>query len=652
VLIKTVNYYAEIILDKCNKNQLVLNSYIHNSVLVKISARTNIRQMTKLSSKNLLSLIPISLAVLMAGVSPTKATPSNEATKVAPTTSTQPESTSVHNPLAVSLITEPTTEQLDQATEASRIRPSDWAYQTLQALNAKYGCSETLTSGKTLSRQEFATNLSGCVQSIEELVARKPRKKVFKKRRVAPAAPAVEAPSAAPEPVAPPVPVAPVEPPAPVEAAEPPVSQQDLDRLKQLVQSFSTELQSLDARIGSLDKKTAELKAQSFSTTTKLVGEVVIGVNGYGGAEKAAVPAVGTTAAVPARPATGNVLTDRVRLNFDTSFTGKDRLRTRLQSRNNIAFNGAITGTNMTRLGFDGDESNNTSVSWLQYSFPISDQTKIIAETIGSEFNENMNTFNGELSSSGSGSISRFGRFNPVYRLSGDGASLTVNHKFSDELGLAVGYAIPGGNTVANPAPGAGLFNGSNSIISQLSYLPSKDLNLGLIYARSYGAGGIAGGTGSSLANSPFGSIGTTANHYSALASYKVNPGFIVSGWAGFIDAKRETPAGAAAATGTASVSNYALSLAFPDFGNKGNNLAFIVGIPPKLNSRNVSAIGTTAAVTSADRDTSYHIEALYKIKLSDNLAITPGLLLITSPEHNSANQTEYVGTIRTTFKF
>jgi hypothetical protein len=537
------------------------------------------------------------------------------------------------------------------------VQRTDSAYQSLQQLQAKYDCISANSAvrndrRKTISRTEFAAEINNCAQSIEQLVARKSRKAKVKKRIPAQVRPVETLPATE---ITPPAPTE-IKPPEPVQpevAAEPAVTQQDLDRLKGLVQSFSSELSNLDARIGSLDNKTAELKAQSFSTTTKLVGEVIIGVNGYGGAAKAAVPAVGTTAAVPARSATGNVLTDRVRLNFDASFTGKDRLRTRLQSRNNVAFSGAITGTNMTRLGFDGDEGNNTSVSLLQYSFPISDQTKIIAETIGSEFNENMNTFNGELSSSGSGSISRFGRFNPVYRLSGDGASLTVNHKFSDELGLAVGYAIPGGNTVANPAPGSGLFNGSNSIISQLSYLPNKDLNLGLIYARSYSAGGIAGSTGSSAANSPFGTVGTTANHYSALASYKVNPGFIVSGWAGFIDAKRENPAGAVTAvTGSASVSNYALSLAFPDFGNKGNNLAFIVGVPPKLNSRSVTT-GTAAAVTTTGNpDTSYHIEALYKIKLSDNLAITPGLLLITNPEHNSANPTEYVGTIRTTFKF
>ncbi len=615
----------------------------------KYAVRTDIHQMTKLSIK-ILSPIAIGIAVWMTGASTATANPNSNQDTVTPQSSTPTGLLQRANALAVSLGTEPTPEQLTQARESTEIRPGDWAYQTLQALNTKYDCSNMPTSGKVLSREQFATSLNGCVQSIEQLVARKPRKSL-KKKRVAPNPLPEVAPQPAPEVVAPIAP-APVEPPAPVDAPEAAVSQQDLDRLKGLIQSFASELQGVDSRLQAIETTTKKIQDQSFSSTTKLVGEVIIGINGYGGAEKAAVPAVGTTPAVPARAATGNVLTDRVRLNFDTSFTGKDRLRTRLQSRNNIAFSGAVTGTNMTRLGFDGSEDNNTGVSLLQYSFPISDQTKIIAETIGSEFNENMSTFNGELSSSGSGSISRFGRFNPVYRLSGDGASLTVNHKFSDELGLAVGYAIPGGNTVANPAQGSGLFNGSNSIISQLSYLPNKDLSLGLIYARSYSAGGIAGSTGSSAANSPFGAIGTTANHYSALASYKLNPGFIVSGWAGFIDAKRENPAGAGAATGTASISNYALSLAFPDFGSKGNNLAFIVGMPPKLNSRSTTTGTATAVTTTGNPDTSYHIEALYKIELSDNLAITPGLLLITNPEHNSANPTEYVGTIRTTFKF
>jgi Carbohydrate-selective porin, OprB family len=621
---------------------MLQESACHIYIAAKYIVGINVHLMTKLSShKNFLSPFLVGLTVWMAGAASTQASPISQESKATPSTTTQlvtQPGSAPANSLIANLGTEPTAEQLNQAAEATEIRPSDWAYQTLQALNAKYGCSNMPTAEKALSREQFATSLNGCVQSIEQLVARKPRRAV-KKRRVAPSPVPEVMPQPAPEVVAP----TPVEPPAPVDAPEAVVSQQDLDRLKGLVQSFSAELQGVDSRLQTIETTTKKIQDQSFSSTTKLAGEVIIGINGYGGRNTA----VGTNAK------NATVLSDRVRLNFDTSFTGKDRLRTRLQSRNTTPFNSGVTGTNMTRLGFDGDEGNTTSVSLLQYSFPLSPQTKIIAETVGSEFNENMYTFNPLLASSGEGSISRFGRFNPVYRLSGDGASLTVNHKFSDELGLAVGYAVPG-TVSSSPTVGNGLFSGSNSIISQLSFLPSKDLNLGLIYARSYSADGnnVTGGTGSSAANRPFGStaapVATSANHYSLLASYKLSPSFVLSGWAGFVEANREAAGG-----GTASSSNYAVSLAFPDFGQKGNNLGFVVGVPPKLNSRNVPAIGTTAAITTTGNlSTSYHIEALYKIKLSDNLAITPGLLLITNPDHNSANPTEYVGTIRTTFKF
>ena len=48
----------------------------------------------------------------------------------------------------------------------------------------------------------------------------------------------------------------------------------------------------------------------------------------------------------------------------------------------------------------------------------------------------------------------------------------------------------------------------------------------------------------------------------------------------------------------------------------------------------------------------SYHIEGLYKMKLSDNILVTPGVLVILNPEHNDRNANELVGTLRTTFTF
>jgi Carbohydrate-selective porin, OprB family len=597
--------------------------------------------MTNLLSKNLLSPILLGAIVWIAGAYAAVATPVANSTR----STTNLESSKATNTVATAVSTVATAEQIEEATQASEIKPSDWAYQTLQALGTKYSCGSTPTGNKILSREEFATSLNGCVQSIEQLVARRKPRRAIKKKRYVPAPEMVAPPEAAPEVVSPPPEPAPapiVAPPEPQIEQEEVVSQQDLDRLRGLVQSFNAELQGVDARLQAVDDKLTALRAQSFSTTTKLNGEAIITLSGYGG----------RGAGIGTNGSTGNIFGDRVRLNFDTSFTGKDLLRTRLQSRNITNFNAGVTGSNMTRLGYDGGDvvggtfSNSTAVSVLKYNFPISAQTKVITEVVGAEFNDEYYNFNPVLESSGGGAVSRFGRFNPVYRLSNDGAQIGVDHKFSNELGVVLAYAAPIANSASSTTQGSGIFNGSNAFFGQLRITPTEALNLGLVYARSYHTTGtnLSGGTGSTVADNPFGGIATSANHYSFLATYKLSPGFVLSGWAGFTEANRETAAG-----GNASMSNYAVSLAFPDFGQKGNALAFVVGIPPKLNTRTGTGLGTAVA---ANPDTSYHIEALYRVKLSDNLSITPGLILITNPEHNAINPTEYVGTVRSTFRF
>jgi hypothetical protein len=72
-----------------------------------------------------------------------------------------------------------------------------------------------------------------------------------------------------------------------------------------------------------------EFKAQQFSTTTKLAGEVIFQAAEFFSTDgKKAVATGAPTTADNARP----IFADRVRLNFDTSLTGKDRLRVRLQA--------------------------------------------------------------------------------------------------------------------------------------------------------------------------------------------------------------------------------------------------------------------------------------------------------------------------------
>lgn len=609
--------------------------------------------MSKLLSKNLIYPILIGIYVWIAGVSSASANPN--ADKV---TGTNPPNTTATQSVAGSSLkatdslanntggTEATSEQVEQATTATEVKPGDWAYQTLKGLQAKYNCSNNTSTGdRVLSREEFATTLNGCVQSMEQLVARR-RKPVKKKRRATPA-PSVVTPPPTPEIAPPPEPIlppAPVAPPAPV---EPEVSQQDLDQVKQLVQSFSTELQGLDTRLQALDAKITEVKDKSFSTTTKLKGEAIFAISGLAGG--------------PSDATRTTIFSDRVRLNFNSSFTGKDSLLVRLQSRNSNSFAGSATTsaakTNQARLGFEGSDENNTTLHRLQYKLPLSDQTNVFVEAVGSELNDNYENFNPEHQSAGTGSISRFGRFSSIYRLNNEGASFGLDQKLSPNLGLVLSYGVPrvatpgvGGTapeTVNSPTQGNGLFNGSNTLFSQLTLKPSDNLKLGLAYARTYNSTGtgVSGSNGTNFANNPFNSAAgagnrpTTADHYSLLASTNLSPNLILSGWGGYTQARRQD------AAGSADIWEYALTLAAKDFGGKGNTLGFVAGMQPKLTSNS----GDTAA--RVDAVSGLNFEAFYKYKVSDNLSITPGLLLLTNPE-NKSGPAEYLGTIRTTFTF
>ncbi len=467
------------------------------------------------------------------------------------------------------------------------VNPSDRNFQALQRINNRYQCGVS-TSQEPVSRSAFSKNVEVCLNSLEAKLA--------------------QSPGAA--------------------------SQEDMELLKELVANYRQEMIGLGDRVEKVETKLAQNKeANVFSPNTKLVGEVIFALSGYGGS--------------PGANPSGTIFSDRVRLNFDTSFTGKDRLRARIQARNTTPFSGAATtGTNTTRLGFDGNEENAGFISLLQYKLPLGDKGNIILETVGSEYNENMYTFNPLLAPAGTGSISRFGRFNPIYRLSGDGAAVTADYKLADKITASVGYAVPAGATPAPATPTApaanpstGVFGSNNSIIGQLRFEASPGIDLGLAYARSYSLGGtgVAGSTGTAFANNPFNGVPTSANHYSAMASAKLSPGFVLSGWAGLANARAE------GGTDTANLFNYAVSAAFPDFGAKGNTLGFTVGSPPKVTG------GTVAA--RVDTANPLHLEAIYKVKLNDTVDITPGLLLITNPD-TATKGTEYVGTIRTTFKF
>ncbi len=142
----------------------------------------------------------------------------------------------------------------------------------------------------------------------------------------------------------------------------------------------------------------------------------------------------------------------------------------------------------------------------------------------------------------------------------------------------------------------------------------------------------------------------------------------------------------------------YQVSLGLNDpFGREGDLLGFIFGMPPKLVDAGPVTAGQSVpfseqvinnedAVTVTDNDprafltidpdngdpangnlrpegtaeqfgredeaTSLHFELFYRLKVNDNISVTPGMFIVTNPGHIKDNDTLYVGTIRTTFRF
>ncbi|MEO0968250.1 MAG: iron uptake porin [Cyanobacteria bacterium J06639_18] len=479
--------------------------------------------------------------------------------------------------------------QVTSVSQFSDVQPTDWAFQALQSLVERYGCiagypNGTYRGNRALTRYEFAAGLNACLDRVNELIAT---------------------------------------------ATADLVTKQDLATLQRLQEEFSAELATLRGRVDALEARTAELEANQFSTTTKLKGEAIFNLTN----------AFGDEAVGGADLDSNTTFANRVRLSLESSFTGSDNLQIRLQARN-IEQNSDETGTDMTRLGFAGDNGNDVEIDKINYAFNLG-PARIKIDANGAEVYDNINVFNPNFKSSGSGAISRMGRFSPIYRLGDGGAGVTATFDATENVTLSAAYLS---SEASSPSDGNGAFNGANAVFGQIDFKPSKSLNVGFTYARAYQNNGdinLTGSTGSELAQDPFGGAATTSNNYGIQAAFKPSSRITVGGWAGLADATAVSGINDGA---DADLFYWGAHVGIKDVGSKGSLFGVIFGQPPKVTDNDIAA--------NEDPDTSYHLETLYKFQLNDKIAVTPGLLVIFNPEHNDNNDTVYVGTLRTTFKF
>ena len=456
--------------------------------------------------------------------------------------------------------------QVTSVSQFSDVQPTDWAFQALQSLVERYGCiagypNNTFRGNRALTRFEFAAGLNACLDRMNELIA----------------------------------------------VATSNVGTGDLSTIKRLQTEFSSELATLRGRVDALEGRTAQLEANQFSTTSKLEGEVVMAV---------------TDTFEGGNANENTTFGARARINFVSSFTGKDTLYTRIQANN-------ISDTADAPLAFAGDADTNAYLDGLWYSFPLSKSTNVIAIANAGAADDVVDTVNQFDGDGTEGALSSFGTRNPIYYQM-DGSGLGITQELGDSLSVSLGYLASSNN---DPGPRSGIFNGPYGALAQLTFEPSKRFKVGLTYINAYNQEGLQGvETSTSLTN-------YESDSYGVQATLGLGDNLVLGGWGGYTKARDLN------SSGDAEIWNWAVTLGLPDFGKKGNLAGVIFGMTPKVTDSSIASV-------SESQDTSYHIEGFYQHKVNDNISITPGVIWVTAPGNDSRNDDAVIGTLRTTFTF
>ena len=498
---------------------------------------------------------------------------------------------------------------MGQVTNVNQLRdvsPTDWAYEALRSLVDRYGCiagfpNQTYRGSQPLTRYEFAAGLNSCLNQIERLIA-----------------------------------------------ANTGPSPEDLETISRLSQEFEAELATLGGRVDELESRTAVLEDNQFSVTTKLVGEAAFQLaEAYGDDVD-----------------TELVFTDKVRLQLVSSFTGQDKLFTRLTAGNlGNSFQDEL-GTREGRFAQDGPSGNDVTIDRLHYQFPVGENLQITTMAVLGAHHFYAETFNSELNTGGgaTGALTRFAERNPIYRqgIGTSTAGVGAKYSFGDFLELSAGYIAP---SASNPLEENGLLNGSFSALGQVTLKPIEKLKVGATYIRSYDNDAaiadednafrpafLFGGTGTNPGNLRgvgVAGVPVATDTFGAQFQFDVTSRISLRGWGGYTDANIVNDGDDN--NGSADIWNYAAAVVVSDIIKEGSFAALIVGAEPYLTAIDADGDEDDEALTN---DVPIHLEALYKYQLNDNISITPGFIWLTAPNQDADNSDAYIGTIRTTFTF
>ncbi|MBW4532262.1 MAG: iron uptake porin [Aphanothece saxicola GSE-SYN-MK-01-06B] len=568
-------------------------------------------------------------------------------------------------------------EQVTSINQFSDVKPTDWAFQALSNLIERYGCvagypNGTYKGGQAMTRYEAAALLNACLDRITEVT----------------------------------------------------------DELKRLMAEFEKELAVLRGRVDGLEAKVGELEATQFSTTTKLTGKAtfIMGANSYGGnAQIVPVPGVflpavpndpaavllpaslvGAGAVIPsfvpgafganaagigyvpntwanqARQTQGaTAFNYDVQLNFDTSFTGKDLLRTRLRAGNfaQSPFGQPVVGLNATEAGFEEfcgtgtDCGDVVAINRLFYQFPLGSN---FTATIGGRVRQDdmLAVWPSAYPADTVLDIFTYAGAPGTYSLNlGAGGGLWWK---SGGFSISANYVSANGD-VGNPIAGTANCGGIGNACSaqtgtgQIAYTGSN-WGIAAAYTYSSGTAGLYPGNGTPLATI-FQTNAAATNSVGISAYWQpTNSGWVPSISAGWGINRSNyngttTLNGAANLVSTTGITNatsqsWYVGLQWDDVFIKGNAFGMAVGQPTFLTSVSAgpAVFGGPAAAT-AIVDGNYAWEWWYKFQVTDNISVTPALYYLSAPLGQVSKNVGAIGPvgsdfnnfggfIKTTFKF
>lgn len=378
---------------------------------------------------------------------------------------------------------------------------------------------------------------------------------------------------------------------------------------------------AIQQRVGGLEQRIQQLTAQPPDSATErepvtvLRGESIFGLEYLNNLTR-----------IDGKPSNGaNVYIGyRLRLNLDTSFYGKDRLRIRLQARTLPELED-VTGSPLTNLAFDGDSFGRLEVSDLWYRFPIDPKTEVNITAIGGSLRDNVPQVNPLFSGSSRGSVSVFGSEDPIVR-SRSGGGLGVSYDITKTLNLsAAAISSRPGNTRF------GIFGNRNAQIVQLTHTPAKTFRSAIAVTRTMNDGLLSGEFNDSES--------VLGISFSGEVFYQISKGFAV----GLRGGLTETTATDLPGTPRKLINSYALTIGFPNLFGNDNLLGFVIGRPPAV---------TYDELDNAPDDQSGHLEMFYRYTISDQLSITPGIMYVVAPDDFGGSEHYWIGALRMTFRF